>query len=418
MNGRLSDDFLAELDQRLSRADAEFERRYPGDAGTRQPVHTVYVPADRMHANVADEWGGQARRALTEHAGDNGSFAAAIGLDPELAEAVVPRVLGKLAQEPIEDLRIDFEDGYGVRSDDEEDDAANAAAEALANVIDTGRAPPFCGIRFKSLESASRRRGLRTLDRFLAALLAAGPLPDGFVVTLPKVVATEQVEAMVAVCERLEEAHGLPAGRLRFEIQIETPQAVLGADGTVGIAQMVHAAGGRCTGLHYGTYDYSAACGVAAAHQSMEHPVADHAKAVMQLAAAGTGVRLSDGSTNVLPVGDRAEVHAAWRLHARLVRRSLERAFYQGWDLHPAQLPSRYAATYAFFREGLPPAANRLRAYVQRSDGGILDEPATAQALAGFIIRGLNCGAVDEPEVVELTGLDRARLAEFMRRRW
>ena len=171
---------------------------------------------------------------------------------------------------------------------------------------------------------------------------------------------------MVLVCERLERAHGLAPGSLRFEIQVETPQAVLGADGTALVARMIHASARRCTGLHYGTYDYSASCGIAAAYQSMEHPVADHAKAVMQVAAAGTGVRLSDGSTNRLPVGDRAAVLAAWRLHARLVRRSLERGFYQGWDLHPAQLPSRYVAVFAFYREGLPAAAARLRAYLGR----------------------------------------------------
>ena len=96
----------------------------------------------------------------------------------------------------------------------------------------------------------------------------------------------------------------LAAGRLRFEIQIETPQAVLGADGTATVARLIHAAAGRCTGLHYGTYDYSAALRDRGRVQSMEHPVADYAKAVMQVAAAGTGVRLSDGSTNVLPVGD------------------------------------------------------------------------------------------------------------------
>src|SRR5215204_1845676 len=127
---------------------------------------------------------------------------------------------------------------------------------------------------------------------------------------------------------------------------------------------MVHAAGGRCVSLHYGTYDYSAACGVAAAYQSLEHPAADHAKAVMQVAAAGTGVRLSDGSTNVVPVGDTAAVRAAWDLHARLVRRSLERGFYQGWDLHPAQLPTRYGATYTFFREATPAAVDRLGRYL------------------------------------------------------
>ena len=155
---------------------------------------------------------------------------------------------------------------------------------------------------------------------------------------------------MVVLCDKLEAAYGLPTATLRFEVQVELPSAVLGADGTATVARLITAAAGRCTGLHYGTYDYSAAAGVAAAYQSMDHPVADHAKAVMQAAAAGTGVRLSDGSTNVLPVGAPTRCTPAWALHARLVRRSLERGFYQGWDLHPAQLPTRYAATYAFFR--------------------------------------------------------------------
>ena len=200
---------------------------------------------------------------------------------------------------------------------------------------------------------------MRSLDLVLGAF--GGTLPAGFVVTLPKVTSVDQVEAMVLLCERLEAAHGFPAGSLRFEVQVETPQAVLGADGTATVARAVHAAGGRCTGLHYGTYDYSASLGVAAAHQAMDHPVADHAKAVMQVAAAQTGVRVSDGSTNVLPLGDRAQVEAAWALHARLVRRSLERGLYQGWDLHPAQLPTRYLATFAFYRSGLAAAAARLR---------------------------------------------------------
>ena len=178
----------------------------------------------------------------------------------------------------------------------------------------------------------------------------------------------------------------------------------------------MHASARRCVGLHYGTYDYSAACGIAAGYQSMEHPVADHAKAVMQVAAAGTGVRLSDGSTNRLPVGDRAAVQAAWRLHARLVRRSLERGFYQGWDLHPAQLPSRYAAVFAFYREGLPAAAARLRAYLERTGSEFLDEPATARALADFLVRAVDCGATDSGEVAELSGVPPHRLAVLARR--
>ncbi|MBC6446118.1 DUF6986 family protein [Actinokineospora xionganensis] len=392
------DELLSELDALLAPVDAELLRRYPGDTHTRQPVHTVYVPADRFHADLCAEWGAEATRALAEHPLD---------LDDE----VRARVIDKLDREPIEDLRVDFEDGYGNRPDADEDAVARTAAAVMAQ----GHMPPFVGIRFKSLEAATRRRGVRTLDLFLGALLDAGPLPDGFVVTLPKVTAVEQVAAMTVVCERLEVAHGLPPGRLRFEIQVETPQAILGPDGTAAVARMIDAAAGRCTGLHYGTYDYSAALGVSAAHQSMEHPAADHAKAVMQLAAAGTGVRVSDGSTNVAPVGDSTP--DAWRLHARLVRRSLERGFYQGWDLHPAQLVTRYAATYAFFREGLPAAAERLRDYVGQTGGEVLDEPATAQALAAFVVRGLNCGATDDAEVAELTGLDRATLDSFACRR-
>jgi citrate lyase beta subunit len=211
------------------------------------------------------------------------------------------------------------------------------------------------------------------------------------VITLPKVTSVEQVEAMVVVLAELERAYAVP--ELRFEIQVETPQAILGSDGTALIARMLKAGRPRVTGLHYGTYDYSASLGVAAAYQSMEHPVADHAKDVMQVAAAGTGVFVSDGSTNVLPVGE--QVHAAWRLHYRLVRRSLARGIYQGWDMHPAQLPTRFVATYLFYREGLDEALTRLKAYLGQGESGYLDEPATAAALAAFVLRGLDCGAID-----------------------
>ncbi|MDQ7909277.1 aldolase/citrate lyase family protein [Phytohabitans sp. ZYX-F-186] len=378
------DSVFAELDDLLGRVDAALAERYPGDPGGRQPVHTVYVPADRMHPALLHEWGAAAREALTAHP--------PLPFGEELRE----RVLSKLEREPIEDLRIDFEDGYGIRDDATEDADAVAAAAALRD----GPAPPFVGLRVKSLEAPTRKRAVRTLAVFL---FWYGGLPPGFVVTLPKVSAPEQVAAMAVLCGRLEEAYGLPARALRFEAQVETAPAVLGADGRATVARLIGAAEGRLTGLHYGTYDYSAGLGIAAAQQSLEHPAADHAKAVMQVAAAGTGVRLSDGSTNVLPVGDTAAVQAAWALHSRLVRRSLERGFYQGWDLHPAQLPTRFAATYAFFRDGAPAARARLAAYRERRSGGILDEPATARALEGFLARGVHCGALDPSEAdVEL----------------
>jgi citrate lyase beta subunit len=389
---------LADL---LGPDDAEREWHYPGSPAGRQPVHTVYLPADRYTLGSIDAWGAEALATMQR-------FGPLPGFDD-----VLPAVEEKLRREPIEDLRIDFEDGYGVRADQEEDTHAVMAAGMLVAAV-----PPFSGIRMKSLEGPVRARAVRTLRLFLETLCGLGSLPEGFRVTLPKVTSVRQVQAMVMICADLEESLGQPAGSVRFEIQIETPQAILGADGTALVAPMIQAAAGRCAGLHYGTYDYSASVGIAAGWQSMEHPAADYAKSVMQVAAAGTGVPLSDGSTNLLPVGERDVVHDRWALHARLVRRSLERGFYQGWDLHPAQLPTRYAATFAFYREGLASALQRLAAYLGRADSGILDEPATARALAGYLRRGLDCGAFTEAELVERSGaaglrLDRAALTDL-----
>ena len=401
MARRLDDAVLAAVDRRLAAADQHLLTRYPGDDGRRQPVHTVYLPGNRDAATTPAEWGSTAL-AAAKNAGGLDAVAALVGTHtgtdcaPETLAALVEN---KLKTEPIEDLRIDFEDGYGTFDDATEDADVAQAIAALRVALDAGTAPPFVGTRFKCLEAATRTRGLRTLDMFVSGLVESGGLPDGLTLTLPKVTSVDQVEAMVAVAGALEAAHGLPTGRIRFEVQVETPQAILGADGRAPVAQFIHAGQGRVSALHYGTYDYSASLGIAAAYQSMEHPAADHAKNVMQLAVAGTGVHLSDGSTNILPVGDPDNVAMAWQLHARLVRRHLERGIYQGWDMHPAQLVTRYLATYAFYRGAFAPAATRLRNYVHRLDSTVMDEPATARALASVIHRGNVCGALTVDEI-------------------
>lgn len=425
---------LARIDASLAATDRLLADGYPGDAGTRQPVHTVYVPADLFTPQLAAEWGAAALAAADE-AGGIEALARRVGLTAQLAAEVAPRVEAKLKSEPIEDLRIDFEDGYlapgkaaglpGAAGDAEavEDAEALRAADCVAEGAAAGSTTPFIGIRFKCFEEPTRRRGLRTLELFVSRLVQRlGPagLPEGLILTLPKVTTVDQVKAMVFAVERLESSLGLAPGRLGFEVQVETPQLIIGPDGTHPVAQLPHVADRRITALHYGTYDYSASLQIAAAYQSMEHPAADFAKEVMQLAVAGTGIRLSDGSTNVLPLGDAAQREAAWELHARLVRRSLERGYNQGWDLHAHQLPTRYIATYAFYREGLEAATTRLRNYVNQTVGAVLDEPATARALAAFVLRGVQCGAVGADEVLastglgelELTGLAHPRLAQ------
>jgi hypothetical protein len=412
---RLDDAVLADVDRRLSAADAQLVNRYPGDDGRRQPVHTVYIPGNRYSATMPADWGSIALAAAKDAGGLDAVAAlvgAGSGTDCE-PETLAGLVQNKLATEPIEDLRIDFEDGYGTFDDATEDaDVAHAIA-ALRVALDAGTSTPFVGTRFKCFEAGTRARGLRTLDMFVSGLVESGGLPEGLILTLPKVTSVGQVEAMVMVASALEGANGLTSGRIRFEVQVETPQAILGADGRAPVAQFIHAGQGRVSSLHYGTDDYSASLGIAAAYQSMEHPAADHAKNVMQLAVAGTGVHMSDGSTNILPVGEPGNVAKAWKLHARLVRRHLERGIYQGWDMHPAQLVTRFLATYAFYRGAFAPAATRLRNYVHRLDSTVMDEPATARALANVIHRGSVCGALTVDEIETATDLSMSTVRDI-----
>jgi len=355
----------------------------------RQPVHTCYVPASKVTVDVVRDWGAQALAALEEH-----PEALAAVLPEELAPRIRDRVRAKLAAEPVEDLRIDFEDGYGAPGDDVEDADAERTAGVVAKWRDDGVLPPYVGLRMKSFDTrALRDRGIRTLDIFLTAL---GDPPPGFVITFPKVTSVDQVEVFGEVLDLF----GIP---LRFEIQVETTQSIVDAEGRLAIPRFVAAGRGRVSGLHFGTYDYTAGCGLGAAHQHLAHGACDFARNVMQVSAANAGVRVSDGSTNVLPVGDAVE--EGWRTHYGLVRRSLAHGFYQGWDLHPAQLVTRYAAVHAFYLEGVEADARRLKAYVERAGGTVLDEPATAQALSSSFLRALDCGALDETEVLRVTGL-------------
>jgi citrate lyase beta subunit len=398
---------LTAIASRLSELNAERTTRYPRDAGGRQPVHTCYVPADAVTDDTPVQWGAAALAALEEHAPGPRAFAQTLGLPEELAEPVHEKVVAKLAREPVEDLLIDFEDGYGPRQDTVEDDDAVRCA-GLAGVLEV----PSVGIRFKSFELFER--GIRTLDLFLTQLPT---MPDGLVLTFPKVTAVEQVTALCELLGLLEDRLDLARGRLRFEIQIETTQSIIDSTGSFAIPKFIAAGNGRVSGLHFGTYDYTAACGLSAGEQHLAHAACDFARNVMQVSAAGTGVRLSDGSSNILPAGDHDAVHEAWRTHFGLVLRSLTHGFYQGWDMHPAQLVTRYAANYAFYLGNAAADAKRLRAYIDNTGkAGVLDEPATAQALAVSMKRALDCGALTASDVERLCGLSEAELARLARR--
>ena len=410
----------------LHAANLAFVALHPGDPPRRQPVHVVYGGGHLFRADTAAKLGEVALRAMAEYAPDPAALDQALGLGA-LAEPVYARVTEKLAREPVEDFRIDFEDGYGTRPDADEDRDVTNAAREVAKGHQAGTLPEFIGIRIKPLTEELRVRSIRTLRIFLGTLLGeAGELPENLVLTLPKVTIPEQVSVFAGLLAGLEHELGLDDGVLRFEVMVETPQLVMDANGRSALPALIPAAKGRLQAAHFGTYDYTASMGITAAHQRMRHPVCEHAKLVMQAAYAGTGVWLSDGSTAILPVPvhssregaltpaqraeNRAGVHAAWRLHADDVRHSLAGGFYQGWDLHPAQLVSRYAALFEFFLQGLDAAGERLRNFVAKAAqatlvGDVFDDAATGQGLLNYFLRAVQTGAVTEARAVEMSQL-------------
>ena len=426
MTTSLSPETLQQITAGLRPSLITFKDRFPGDSGRRQPVHTVYGGAHLFKSDTAVRLGRLAVRSFEQFAPDAEVFGAAIGIPDTLRSTIFERVREKLGREAVEDFRIDFEDGYGTRADTEEDGHAVSAAEEVAKGLSEGTLPPFIGIRIKTFSEDLHPRSIRTLDIFLNTLAgAAGKrLPDNFVVTLPKIVTPEQVGTLVDVFDEIEVSLGLANGSLKMEMMIETTQSIISADGIFAIPRLVDAARGRCTGAHFGTYDYTASCEITAAYQDMLHPACDFARHVMQVALGGTGIWLSDGATNIMPVaphrGDdltteqlednRRVVHRAWKLHYDHCRNSLKNAFYQGWDLHPAQLPTRYAAVFTFFLESLDDASERLSNFVEKAAratlvGDIFDDAATGQGLLNFFLRAMNCGAITEDEATRRTGI-------------
>ena len=428
---------LAPIVADLASENRAFMEIYPGESDRRQAVHTVYGGAHLFKAESPGKLGEVALRSLREFAPDGASLnlILAANWDPSFSEKLYQRVVDKLSREPVEDFRLDFEDGYGNRADAEEDGHAVQGAQQVAAGLAAGTLPPFIGIRIKPFNEDLRERSIRTLDIFITTLVreTGGVIPPGFVITLPKVQLASQVAAAAKILTLLEEKLGLAAGCLPIEPMIETPQSIIDRHGRCPLLEMVLAAGGRCQSVHFGVYDYTASSGITAAYQAMGHPACDFARSHMIVALAGTGVHLSDGATNILPVAphrgeglttdqvlrNQSAVHGAWLLAYRDNLHSLENGIYQGWDLHPAQLVARYAAVYSFFLQGLEAASGRLKAFVEKAAlaslfGDVFDDAATGQGLLNFFLRGIACGAITEAEALE-TGLtlDEIRSRSF-----
>lgn len=452
----ISDDKKASIFKTLETANLAFNKIYKGDREDRQPVHTVYGGANLFKSDTPQELGNSALRMFLKYAPNFVEFAKAfqlkgsehlpatnseqLRLEKELSTLSVKelksrpsgfsyriykKVIAKLETEGVEDFRIDFEDGFGNRPDKEEDETAIFTAREVARGMKEKILSPFIGIRIKPFTEELKERGLKTLDLFLTTLLTetGGRLPENFVVMLPKVTIPEQITALVSFFELIEDHFGLEKGMLKMEIMVETTQSIMDKNGVNPLLKFIQASKGRCIATHFGTYDYTASNNITASYQDMGHGVCDYAHYTTKVALAHTGIWLSDGATNTMPIGphrgkeltsqqikeNKEVVYRAWLKGYNHIRHSLYKGLYQGWDLNPAQLPMRYTAVYAFFMESYDDAVMRLKTFMERAAqstliGDTFDDAATGQGLLNYFLKALNSGAISLEEVLE-TGL-------------
>ncbi len=449
---------LQQFAEQLFNSELKLEIPIP-QSQIRNPVHVVYGGADRFSATTPNKFGKLALQSLENYASNFVEFAQAMWLKdcdtlPSYEDVVADlefklienaeivkiknypawfawtiynRVIEKLKREPIEDFRIDFEDGYGIRSDEEEDNHAIATSEQLAvGSRQSAEKTVFCGIRIKSFQAETFVRSVRTLELFLSNLLQKtnGILPENFVVTLPKIIRAKEVTVLDKILLEFEAQNNLAPNSIKIELMIETPEAILN------IKDLANAAQNRIVAAHFGAYDYTASFGITAVHQHLKHDACNFARNVMQIALSPLGIRLSDSVTTEMPVpihkGEHLSVQQlkentqvvqqAWRLHYNNVTHSLINGFYQSWDLHPAQLVARYAAVYSFFLESLDEQSNRLKRFLDKAtkatmSGNQFDDAASAQGLLNYFIRAVSCGALTENEVLAATTLTLAELS-------
>ena len=399
----------------------------------REPVHVVYGGAHLFKHDTPQKLGRIALNALETYASTPNELAKAMGIvgDDDLIREVFERTRHKLDTEPVEDFRIDFEDGYGVRSDDEEDTHAKSAAVELARSIAENTRTAFTGFRIKAFSNATRERAKRTLQVFLAQLLESNNrrIPQRFSVTLPKVTKADEVVDLDIELIKFEIENDIASGSIEIELMIETPAAIFDTEGSVALPRLIAASKGRCTSAHFGAYDYTSALGITAKHQSVRHPACDFARNIMLATLAPRGLRLVDSVTTDIPApphrGDglsddqkrenRETVHRAWKTHFDNVLYSMSNGFYQSWDLHPNQLVVRYAAVNYFYLDGFREQAQRLKNYLANAaqatlTGTAFDDAASARGVVNFFLRGLNCGALAENEIEAATGLNQQQL--------
>jgi hypothetical protein len=133
----------------------------------------------------------------------------------------------------------------------------------------------------------------------------------------------------------------------------------------------------------------------------------------MQIAASlAPNITVSDGIISRLPLvpkentqDAREQFDSAWRYNYQQMMRSLANGYYQGWDLHPCQLPIRHIANTVFVLRELDGAVSRLKTFVARASqashvGGVFDDRASVLGLLNFFDRAVSSGVLHPDELL------------------
>jgi citrate lyase beta subunit len=397
----------------------------------KQPIHTLYGGAHLFNTSTPLKVKEIAQRYFSNYLPNPAELSSIFHIiDEHLARELHERTSVQLNSHCLEDYRVDFEDGYGYRTNEEEDSDARKAASEAAYSSNENMLPPFFGFRIKPLTKISANRSLRTLDIFLSHFFSSvKALPENFIVTLPKIESAEQCTIFNEIIAKYEKQLGLPENYIKTELMIELPGALYSPIGTFLLPELVKASGTRLLGLHFGIYDFTSSIQIPAPSQSYTHHACDEVRFLMQCTGNLFPVNISDGATSFLPLElyknpsstiEQAEnssnVGKGWKLHFDNVLHSINYGIFQGWDLHPAQIPARILALQYYFMTNKQQSLDRLQRFVVKAaqatqSGGVFDDAATGQGLLNFVRRGYNCGALTQEDVLS-TGLTMNDIAD------
>lgn len=400
------------------------------------PVHTVYGGAQLFHRNTLKKIGEKGIALIKNYFSEPPyctvlSGESDVPLNSEIRQQVIDQTINKLTVNPVEDYRIDFEDGYGLRDSAKEDEDAERCAIELSELFQkSDNSSAFqTGIRIKSFSLPTLQRSIRTFDIFLSTFFQNCDIQNVpfLSVCLPKVTDLKEVELLLSLLTDYAKSHNLNTGFLRAEIMLETPEFYLKSNGFAALREMVDSFSGSFNALHLGLYDFTSSLGVQSADQKYNHPYLDFLRFQTIMQFSKSTIRLVDGATMEMPVekykksefaelseeecnANKIMIINAANAHTENIYHSMKMGFDSSWDLHPGQVAIRYLTLFTNYKKSFSAMRERFINFVENAAratvlNGQFDDAATGQGMLNYFIKGYRLGALSADDIRK-TGFD------------